>query len=89
MSQFEVLFLKKVDKQLNQIHPNDKKKAIEFFRKLISSFYPQSADIAKMTGTEDTYRAKIGKLRIIYTVLKDANRIVITKVKYRKSVYRN
>ena len=89
MAQFEVFSLKIVDKQLNQIHPNDKKKAFKFFNKLLNSSIPGGVDVTKMSGAEDSYRTKVGKLRIIYTVIQEEKRIIITRVKYRKSVYRN
>ena len=89
MSKFSVAALKRVDKELVRIHPNDKKKVFKFLSKLVDSPFPKGIDIMKMTGTESTYRVKIGKLRIIYTVLQKENRIIITRVRYRKTAYRN
>jgi len=89
MDKFKISALKKVDKQLKRIHPNDKKKVFEFFSKLTNSPFPKGSDIIKMAGAKDTYRVRLGKIRVIYTVLAEKKEIIITKVKYRKAAYRN
>ena len=89
MTQFEVLSLKKVNKQISRLHPLDKNKALDFFKKLTVSPFPQNIDIVKMSGTKDTYRAKLGKLRVIYSVISEKKQIVVVRVRYRKNSYRN
>ncbi len=89
MPEYQVLSLKKADKELSRVHPKDKNKALDFFQKLKSSPFPQNVDIIKMSGSQVSYRAKIGKLRIIYVVIHEEKRIIITRVRYRKTAYRN
>ncbi|KKQ43013.1 MAG: Addiction module toxin, RelE/StbE family [Microgenomates group bacterium GW2011_GWC1_37_8] len=86
---FEVYTLKKIDKHLNRIHPNDKKRILGYFVKLYDSPFPKGFDIIKLEGTINSFRARIGKVRIIYTVNYKQKEIIIIKVKYRKNAYRN
>jgi mRNA interferase RelE/StbE len=42
----------------------------------------------KLTGSEHTYRIRIGGYRVVYEILADARRIVVNRVRHRKDVYR-
>ncbi|MBU0569384.1 type II toxin-antitoxin system RelE/ParE family toxin [Patescibacteria group bacterium] len=89
MKGFKVSALKRVDKQLNRIHPIDKIKVLSFLEKLPRSSFPKGVNITKITGSKNTYRTRIGKIRVIYTVYAEKREVIITKVSYRKNAYRN
>ena len=43
----------------------------------------------KLSGSERTYRIRIGDYRVIYEVLTEARIIEIQRVRHRKDVYRD
>jgi mRNA interferase RelE/StbE len=42
----------------------------------------------KLTGSERTYRIRIGDYRVVYELFRDAKIVVIQRVRHRKDVYR-
>ncbi len=42
----------------------------------------------KLTGSERTYRIRVGDYRIIYELRRDANIVEVQRVRHRKDVYR-
>ncbi len=42
----------------------------------------------KLTGSERTYRIRVGDYRVVYELLRDANIVEIQRVRHRKDVYR-
>lgn len=49
---------------------------------------PFSSRVKKLTGSERTYRLKVGSYRVIYEVEKDRLVIYILRVRHRKEAYR-
>jgi len=42
----------------------------------------------KLTGSEHTYRIRIGDYRVIYEVLRSSGAVEIQRVRHRRDVYR-
>jgi len=42
----------------------------------------------KVTGSEHTYRIRVGDYRVIYELLRDRKIVEIQRVRHRKDVYR-
>ena len=42
----------------------------------------------KLTGSERTYRLRVGDYRVVYELLRDAKIVEIQRVRHRKDVYR-
>jgi mRNA interferase RelE/StbE len=42
----------------------------------------------KLTGSERTYRLRIGDYRVVYELLRDAKIVEIQRVRHQKDVYR-
>ena len=42
----------------------------------------------KLTGSERTYRIRVGDYRVVYELLRDAKIVEIQRVRHRKDVYR-
>lgn len=50
---------------------------------------PFPPKVAKLEGTDKTYRIRIGDYRIVYEVETKRNSITILYVRHRRDVYRN
>ena len=49
---------------------------------------PHSLDLRKLRGYEDTYRIRVGKVRIVYSVDWEKERIVVHFIGSREKAYR-
>ena len=49
---------------------------------------PRPVGAVKLTGSECTYRIRIGDYRVIYDVLDRAVLVLVLKIAHRKDVYR-
>jgi mRNA interferase RelE/StbE len=49
---------------------------------------PRPVGCKKLTGTDDSYRIRIGNYRVIYTVFDSLLIVTIIKVAHRKDAYR-
>ena len=69
----------------------------EFYRKRIAELIDllkinpipaELYDLQKMEGEEHTYRVRIGSIRIVYTVIRDAELIEISRIEWRGRAYK-
>ena len=51
------------------------------------SAFPKQYDIRKLKGKDDTFRIRIGNIRIIYKVLWNDRRIYVDDVDLRENIY--
>ncbi len=49
---------------------------------------PRHQGSIKMSGTENTYRTRVGKYRIIYEIYEKKVLVVVVNIDHRKDVYR-
>jgi mRNA interferase RelE/StbE len=49
---------------------------------------PRPPGAVKLRGAENLYRTRMGNYRIVYQVLDDQRRVIVTAVAHRGSVYR-
>ena len=49
---------------------------------------PQSHGSQKLSGSERTYRVRVGDYRVIYEVFADSGVVEIQRVRHRKDIYR-
>ena len=85
---FQVILSQKARKASKKLPEQYRRRVIEllqFFREnpVPAEYY----DIKKLKGYRDTYRAKIGDLRIIYEIMWNQRSIHILVIKTRESVY--
>ncbi|MDP2845471.1 MAG: type II toxin-antitoxin system RelE/ParE family toxin [Candidatus Methanoperedens sp.] len=88
---YEVLIDERVEKDLEKIP----KHVVEKFLKLLDEFEknpirPRSGfDVKPMEGYPgNTYRLRIGKYRVLYSVDNEAKKVRITTVQHRGDVYK-
>jgi len=75
---------KRAEKELDALLPAIRVEAWKHIRSLITFPYPRQA--AKLKGSEDTYRIRIGSYRILYIM--DKKQITIMRIRHRREVYR-
>ena len=69
MTSYEVLIHKKLAKSTNNLPKNHLEKFAKLIDVLSKNPYPwKEFDLKKIEGTEDTYRIRFGKYRIIYYI---------------------
>ena len=79
---FNISFSKKANKEFEGLEKKYKERVEDALR--ILSFDPVPVryfDVVKLKGVEDTYRIRIGKIRIVYNVIWKNRDIVIFRVK--------
>jgi len=54
--------------------------------KLVEQPLPHGSE--KLTGSDHTYRIRVGDYRVVYELLRDAKIVDIQRVRHRKDVYR-
>jgi mRNA interferase RelE/StbE len=83
VGRFEIEFSKKAAKDYKKL-PKDYKVLVDLTLHKLSEGLP--IDIKPITGEEDSYRIRIGKYRILFSII--GNAILITKIGARGDVYK-
>jgi mRNA interferase RelE/StbE len=50
---------------------------------------PRPDGVARLAGTDDLWRIRVGDFRVIYTIADDALVVTVVRVGHRREVYRN
>ena len=88
MTSYEVIIYKKLAKSTKNPPTNHLEKFAKLIDVLRINPYPwKEFDLKKIEGSEDTYRIRFGKYRIIYYIDKEQKAIHILKFEFRKKVY--
>ena len=48
---------------------------------------PRVSGVIKLKGNDNLYRCRVGEYRLVYKIDDSAQKIVVTRVRYRKDVY--
>ena len=87
MPSYNLEWKKSTKKDLRKIPKDQVSKIIVTVEKLILDPYPDG--YVKLSGSEFSYRIRIGDYRVIYEVFEERILIEIVKVKHRKDIYRH
>jgi len=87
MASYRLRWRASTKKDLRRISPADLPRIIDAAETLACDPYPAGA--LKLTGTERSYRLRVGGYRILHEVLNDVLIIEVIKVGHRKDVYRH
>ena len=86
MKQYKVILSEKVQKSIKGL-PNDY--LFKIHQKLSSlSLNPRPFGCAKLSGSENHYRIRVGIYRIVYSIKDDVLVVEVIKIDHRRSVYR-
>lgn len=84
---FEIRIKKRALKFLSNLK-NEKENTERLFLLLKDNPVPaKSLDVSKLKGLKNTYRIRIGKIRIVYEVKWDERMILVHRISFRKDVY--
>lgn len=50
--------------------------------------YPQAADLKKLKGSQDTWRIRVGDLRVILQLSRERGVLYVLPIKHRREAYR-
>ena len=85
---FEVTAASRARKSAKKLPETERRKVVELLRFLRENPVPaEYYDVKKLKGYSDTYRIRIGDLRIIYEILWDPKRIHVLVVEHRGTAY--
>ena len=82
---YEIYIYPKAEKEIEKIGKPFRDAVINKIQKLAENPYPVGS--IKLTNV-DLYRIRIGNYRVLYEVEKKDKRILITRIKHRKDIYR-
>ena len=86
MASFEIDWRNSTRKDLRNLPPQEVPKIVSTVVELVRDPFPHGSQ--KLTGSEHTYRIRIGDYRVVYEVLVETRTIVVHRVRHRKDVYR-
>jgi mRNA interferase RelE/StbE len=86
MALFELRWRTSTKKDLRAIRQEDVLRILEEAAKLADEPLPQGSE--KLSGSERTYRIRVGNYRVVYEVLSALKIVEIQRVRHRKDVYR-
>jgi mRNA interferase RelE/StbE len=86
MASFNLQWRASTRKDLRGIPRDDVSRIVAAVAKLADEPLPHGSE--KLSGSERTYRIRVGDYRIVYELLRDARIVEIQRVRHRKDVYR-
>ena len=86
MGSFNLQWRKSTRKDLRRISREAVSRIIAEVEKLAEEPLPHGSE--KLSGSERTYRIRVGDYRVVYELLRDAKIVEIQRVRHRKDVYR-
>ncbi len=86
MASFNLQWLKSTRKDLRRIPREMVSRIVTEVEKLVEQPLPHGSE--KLTGSDHTYRIRVGDYRVVYELLRDAKIVEIQRVRHRKDVYR-
>ena len=85
---FEVIASQKARKAIKKLPEHYKRRIIELLLILRENPVPaEYYDVKKLKGYTDTYRARIGDVRVIYEILWNLKRVHVLLIEPRESAY--
>jgi mRNA interferase RelE/StbE len=86
MASFDLQWRSSTKKDLRKIPRQAVSRIVAEVQKLAEEPLPHGSE--KLTGSERTYRIRVGDYRVVYELLRDAKIVEIQRVRHRKDVYR-
>jgi mRNA interferase RelE/StbE len=86
MGSFNLQWRKSTRKDLRRNSREAVSRIIAGVEKLAEEPLPHGSE--KLSGSERTYRIRVGDYRVVYELLRDAKIVEIQRVRHRKDVYK-
>jgi len=89
VAKYQIVVSRRVYKFLDKLDEKLRQRIIEEVSSLENfPFFIKALDIAKLKGRKGYYRLRTGRIRTIFKVDKEAKKIFVLKIAYRKVVYK-
>jgi len=85
---FNILLSNKAEKFLKKID-SVKREKIKLKLKLLVDFPDRNLDIIKIIGEDDTYRVRIGKIRVLFVISQKGEELIIVDIDFRGNIYKS
>jgi len=86
---FKVFLKKSAEKFLLSLDKKKRNKILIILKLLEANPIPfKELDVKKLKGERYAFRIRAGKIRIVYHIVFESQRIIIDKIDYRESVYK-
>jgi len=86
MGSYRIEFKRSAERDIRRIHPALISRILE--RVEVLGDDPSPRQSLKLSGTEATYRLRIGDYRVIYSVDTETETIVVYYIRHRREAYR-
>ena len=87
MELFSIQWRSSTKKDIRSLPRLEVARVVEAVSQLVNDPYPHGSQ--KLTGSERTYRIRVGDYRVIYEIFADSRMIEVQRVRHRKDVYRD
>jgi len=87
MGLFELHWRSSTRKDLRRLPPQEVARIVAEVEQLPANPFPPGCE--KLTGSDHTWRIRIGDYRVVYEVQTASRSLVIQRVRHRKDVYRH
>jgi len=85
---FQVIVSQKARKAIKKLPEHYKRRIVDLLMIFRENFVPaEYYDIKKLKGYTDTYRARIGDMRVIHEIIWDLKRVNMLLIKPRESAF--
>lgn len=85
---FKIFLKKSAEKFLYSLEKNRKDKIASVLNILETNPIPfKDLDLKKLKGEKDTYRIRVGKIRIIYQIFFEESKIIVHLMDFRERAY--
>lgn len=85
MASYTLKITRKAVKALKKIHPVHRERINEAIDELVED--PRPPGVRKLSGTDQTWRIRIGDYRVIYDLYDDELVVLVLRVAHRKDAY--
>jgi len=86
MPAYRVVVTPAVERQLGKLRGSDREMVAAALVALAHN--PRPAGCKKLQGTTDLWRVRVGRYRVVYSLVDDRLLVIVVKVGDRKDVYR-
>ena len=86
MEPFEIQWRNSIKKDLRSLPRQEVARVVSAVGELADDALPHGSQ--KLSGSERTYRIRVGDYRVIYEVFPESRIIEVQRVRHRKDVYR-
>ena len=86
MEPFSIQWRSSIKKDLRSLPRQEVARIVDAVTQLANDPLPYGSQ--KLSGSERTYRIRVGDYRVVYEVFNDGHIVEVQRVKHRKDVYR-